>query len=404
MISLNELTNLANKCTCGNHHNDILIDEVVISDDALNKAVKYIENSQFEKVVIIADQNTFEVAGKRVSELLSDEKIDYCITLISANNQGDVIADEEALIEAMLGIPQNADSIIAVGAGTIHDIARFASYKMAKPFISIPTAPSVDGFNSMGAPVVIKGVKTTYQMHSPIAVFADINVLQKAPKEMIAAGFGDMIGKYTSLADWKFSHLIAKEPYCSLSAQLTKEALNNCVNAVKEIENGDKEGIKILIESLIQSGLAMLLVGYSSPASGGEHHLSHFWEMDFIKEDKPQVLHGAKVGVSSQIILDLYKNNVLDLIGNQDQLKNFSTAEAKAILDKQHEIITILELLPKPKEIANMLSMLEGSVTPYDLGIEPALVQDSLNKAHELRNRYTLLKFWNEHIGEHQYV
>ncbi len=124
--------------------------------------------------------------------------------------QGDVIADEEALIEAMLGIPQNADSIIAVGAGTIHDIARFASYKMAKPFISIPTAPSVDGFNSMGAPVVIKGVKTTYQMHSPIAVFADINVLQKAPKEMIAAGFGDMIGKYTSLADWKFSHLIAK--------------------------------------------------------------------------------------------------------------------------------------------------------------------------------------------------
>ncbi|MBM7603847.1 glycerol-1-phosphate dehydrogenase [NAD(P)+] [Metabacillus crassostreae] len=404
MISLNELTNLANTCTCGNHHNDILIDEIVISEDALVKAVKYIEKSKFKKVVLIADQNTFEVAGQRVSELLSDRKIDYCTTLIRANKQGDVIADEVALIEAMLGIPQDADSIIAVGAGTIHDIARFASFKMAKPFISIPTAPSVDGFNSMGAPVVIKGIKTTYQMQSPIAVFADINILQKAPKQMIAAGFGDMIGKYTSLADWKFSHLIGKEPYCTLSAQLTKEALNKSVNALKEIVNGEKEGIKILIESLIQSGLAMLLVGYSSPASGGEHHLSHFWEMDFIKEKKPQVLHGAKVGVSTQIILDLYKNNVLDLIGNQDQLKNFSTAEAKVILDKQHEIITIVELLPKPKEIANMLSMLEGPVTPCDIGIEPALVQDSLNKAHELRNRYTLLKFWNEHIGEHQYV
>lgn len=404
MISLNELTNLANTCTCGNHHNNILIDEIVISEDALVKAVKYIEKRKFKKVVIIADQNTFEVAGQKISEILNDEKIDYCTTLINANNQGDVIADEVALIEAILGVPQDANCIIAVGAGTIHDIARFASFKMTKPFISIPTAPSVDGFNSMGAPVVIKGVKITYQMQSPIAVFADINVLQKAPKEMIAAGFGDMIGKYTSLADWKFSHLIAGEPYCALSAQLTKEALNNCVNAANEIVNGEKEGVKILIESLIQSGLAMLLVGYSSPASGGEHHLSHYWEMDFIKENKPQVLHGAKVGVSSQIILDLYKNNVLDLIGNQDQLKNFSTPETKAILDKQHEIIAIVELLPKPKEIANLLSKLEGAVTPNDLGIEPTLVQDSLNKAHELRNRYTLLKFWNDHIGEHQYV
>lgn len=404
MITLNELKHQSKACTCGNNHYDILIDNIVISDQALQEVVPYLENKQFRKVAIIADEHTDNVAGKTLSTHLKEANILYSKTILQPNAQGDVVADEVALIESMLGIPQDVDVVIAVGSGTIHDIVRFASFKMGKPFISIPTAPSVDGFNSMGAPVIIKGVKITYQMQSPLAVFADLSILKRAPKEMIAAGFADMIGKYTSLADWKFSHLVADEPYCSLSARLTQEALEGCANSIEQIIQAEKDGIKILMESLIQSGLAMLLVGHSSPASGGEHHLSHFWEMDFIANAKPQVLHGAKVGVSTQLVLDLYKNQMLELVSSDDRLQELSTNKAVAVLKQQDELVQILKALPHSSDIAAMLKSLQGAVTPSDLGISSELVSDSLRKAHKLRDRYTMLKFWNEHVGLHEYV
>src|SRR5690606_41679685 len=106
------------------------------------------------------------------------------------------------------------------GSGTIQDITRFCSGKIGKPFISIPTAPSVDRFTSLGAPIIVRGFNETAQTVAPIALFADINILRKAPTEMIAAGFEDMIAKFTSLADWKFVVLLNNEPYCPLVESL----------------------------------------------------------------------------------------------------------------------------------------------------------------------------------------
>ncbi|KKI94019.1 glycerol-1-phosphate dehydrogenase [Bacillus sp. SA1-12] len=408
MIALNELSNLSEACTCGNQHYKISIEEIVISHMALKEAVAYLQKKLFRKAAIIADQTTYDIAGERLSALLEEDKINFEVVIIQPNEQNDVVADEAALIEAMLGISQDTDVAIAVGSGTIHDITRFASFKMGKPFISIPTAPSVDGFNSMGAPVVIKGIKTTFQMQSPIALFADIGILQKAPRELIAAGFGDMIGKYTSLADWKFSHLIAGEPYCPLSAKLTEEALEKCVRHIEQISAADEEGIKILIEALIQSGLAMLLVGHSSPASGGEHHLSHFWEMEFLKQNKPQVLHGAKVGVSAQLILDLYKNDVLQLVSNSvqlEELKQETREKLDMVIQQQQAVLEVLHSLPEANMLSDLLQKLDGPVHPSHLEISTDLVRNSLSEAHLLRkNRYTMLAFWNEHVGNHHYA
>lgn len=407
MIALNELSNLSKTCTCGNTHYEITMDKIVISEAALNEVVPYINRKSFKKTTIIADQTTYKVAGESLSSLFKESNIDHEIVIIQSNELDDVIADEKSLIEAMLGISQDSDVVIAVGSGTIHDITRFSSYKMGKPFISVPTAPSVDGFNSMGAPVVIQGVKTTYQMQSPIALFADLAILQAAPKEMIAAGFGDMIAKYTSLADWKFSHLIAGESFCPLSARLTQEALETCINNVELISDADKEGMKVLIVALIQSGFAMLMVGHSSPASGGEHHVSHFWEMEFIKQGKAQVLHGAKVGVTVQLILDLYKNDFLTLISNKDKLIDLtghSIEKRQQVIEKQEEIKAIIASLPDSTTLSLLMKKLGGPTKPIELGIDSELVRNSLNEAHTLRNRYTMLKFWNENVGIHHYV
>lgn len=98
--------------------------------------------------------------------------------------------------------------MIAVGSGTIHDIVRFAAFQRDLPFISYPTAPSVDGFTSARAPLILYGTKTTIQTKAPSALFADLDLLKAAPQSMVAAGFGDMLGKITSLADWEISAIL----------------------------------------------------------------------------------------------------------------------------------------------------------------------------------------------------
>jgi glycerol-1-phosphate dehydrogenase [NAD(P)+] len=382
-----ELMTLAQSCDCGNHHHSIPIERIRIGNGVYRELAAYAEYKGFKHAVLLADGNTYQAAGKSLSEMLKEAGINISLSVIKPDENNDVAADEQSLVQALLEIPIETDVIIAVGAGTLHDIARFCSAKMNLPFISVPTAPSVDGFTSMGAPLIVRGVKTTFQMCAPIALFADLSVLQASPQKMVAAGFGDMLAKYTSLADWKFGHLVKEEPYCPLVAAITREALESCVEKVEKIAAADEEGIQILIEALIKSGLAMLIFGQSHPASGGEHHLSHYWEMDFLKRKRPAVLHGAKVGVSTVLLADVYKEQFLPLLS--DSMQNALNKESLK------EIIKIYEEIPTPEHLKSLLTETGGETMPEQLGIEEQLVTASLRNAHTLRNRYTALKFMN---------
>ncbi|WP_078543886.1 sn-glycerol-1-phosphate dehydrogenase [Litchfieldia alkalitelluris] len=387
--SVEEISRLATECTCGINHKEILIEQITIKENALVDSVEYLRNKGFKRVMIVCDENTFLAAGKQLNHLLSQQNLHSTICFITPDKNNDVVADEASIVQVFLETPKEVDVFLAVGSGTIHDIVRFVSYKMGKSFISIATAPSVDGFNSIGAPLIIRGMKQTFQLHSPIAVFGDLTVLKNAPPPMIAAGFADMIAKYTALADWKFGHLTAGEPYCPLAAEITEKALTSCVESIDKIAIGDEDGMFILFEALVQSGIAMLLIGHSYPASGGEHHISHYWEMEFLKQGTPQILHGTKVGVTSQLIAKLYKNKVLEVVtsGNYVELN-----------PHLEELSEVINNIPDPKYMQGLLRKLGGDTCPRDLGISDPLIKESLANAHTLRNRFTMLRFLNERV------
>ena len=129
--------------------------------------------------------------------------------------------------------------------------------------------------------------------------------------------------------------------------------------------------------------------------------------MNFLKQLKKHVLHGAMVCVSTQVILDLYKKSFKELVANKKQLETLPISHKDKMLkviENQVEILTLLASLPDASYIANQLEKLGGAVRPKDLGIGEELVQESLQKAHHLRSRYTMLKFWNDHIGVHQHA
>lgn len=416
-------------CSCGKQH-EIPLKKVVIAPNATSLLPDYCKREKLRKVVIVADPRTKAIAGDSLQAKLTAADIEAGMCLIGDNEIGEVVADERAIVQVLLSMTPQTEALIAVGSGTIHDIVRFVCHKTGSAFVSIPTAPSVDGFSSVGAPLIIEGFKQTIPACAPLAIFADLDILSKAPQPMVAAGFADMLGKYTSMADWELGHLILQEHYCPVAADMTRKGLQLCIDHIEEIGGATPKGMRKLMEGLILSGISMLMVGNSRPASGSEHHLSHYWEMKFIQEKRKALLHGAKVGVAAVIMAEKYAS-IRDIAQDEVQVlvnrgekptdqndrqaieqaygaiapqvlqENFPHGAAsrdladnfgEKIVELWQDIVRVARHVPTPAQLSQWLSSVGGPTAPEQLGISPQLVKESLRCALFVRNRFTILR------------
>lgn len=136
------------------------VEAIRIESGALSGVAGFLEQKGWTSAVLVADRNTYEKAGKSLEELLVRASLQVQVTLLRPDAKDDVIADEASLIQVILDIQQSrAGAVLAVGGGTIHDISRYAAYTAGLPFVSVPTAASVDGFTSKGAPIIVRGKK-----------------------------------------------------------------------------------------------------------------------------------------------------------------------------------------------------------------------------------------------------
>lgn len=286
----------------------------------------------YSNALIICDENT----EKYISLLGNIGKVVKLDGSSHANERGiSPLMDELAA--------HTCDCLVACGSGSLHDITRYCSHEHNIDFISFPTAPSVDGFVSSVAAMTFGGRKVSFESASPVAMFADERVLADSPARLTASGVGDILGKYTALFDWQIANLLCGEPIASEVYDLMKSALgrlsalldelistddedaNHGVacgavdgNAAHTIARGAVDGditrnitrsspeyIRCVMECLILAGLSMQLCGNSRPASGAEHHLSHFWEMNLV--NKPcGALHGESVGCGTLLVARHY--------------------------------------------------------------------------------------------------
>jgi len=400
---------------------------VTIDGDAITHLLEFCQATQRTNFLLVADRNTYAVQGEAVETALRQQGFDLKKVIFTHD---EVVADAHHILRVLVEYDREARTFIAVGSGTITDITRIVSHRTRNDFISMPTAPSVDGFASIGAPLIISGVKTTVIAHAPIAIFANLHVLAAAPRAMIASGFGDMLGKITSIADWRLGQLLWDEPYDETIAQRTLQAAQLCIDHAAAIGAVTPAGIRRLMEALIESGYCMLDFGSSRPASGSEHHYSHVWEMKLLRESRPALLHGAKVGVATILVAGLYERikqlarpDVADLLEGSNlpdqsqQIEQIQVAygaltdeiikeqapflnlSETAYADLKTKILTdwpqiqaIAAQVPDAQAFTMLLQQVQGPTTVDELGLsaaEQTLVEEN---AHYLRNRFTVRK------------
>jgi len=398
-----------------------------LSSNAVDQLIQYCQKHHLEQFLLVADTNTYAVLGKTVESALKERSWDVKSVVFS---EAEVIPNEDFIFQVLLQADQVKRTYLAVGSGTLTDIARFASHRSQLPFISLPTAPSVDGFTSPSASLVVRNIKQTVIAQPPVAVIADLPVLTRAPQPMIAAGFGDILGKAIALADWRLGHLLWDEPYDAGIARRVRNTLENCLAVAPEIGQAVPDGIEKLMNSLIDSGLCMLDFGNSRPAAGAEHYMSHTLEMKLLREGRPAILHGAKVGLCSILVGGLYNQfrqidraeasrrlnsaalpdraeevaciqNVYGPIADKlvveqapflDMTPDGWDRLKKRILDHWDDLQALARQVPTPEQMSDLLRQTGGAARVADLGLSEEEVCQALEYSHFLRNRFTISK------------
>jgi len=206
----------------------------------------------------------------------------------------------------------SVDFFVAIGAGTLCDLAKYAGDKHRKPVLLYATAASMNGYTSAIVALKIRGLKRTMPCAPAIGVFADPEVIATAPQRMTAAGVGDFLSKASSSADWRASNILRDEYYCPRPREFSDDIQTRIIETAPRVGYADPEAIGVVLEGLLLTGLGMVIAGSSAPASGGEHLISHYLDMKHALYGTPNDLHGAQVGVGTVYALRLWEK-VLEL-------------------------------------------------------------------------------------------
>jgi glycerol-1-phosphate dehydrogenase [NAD(P)+] len=396
---------------------------VHIGADALEALSAYVAQRGLTRFDLLADVNTWEALGQRAAAQLAGAGGAVRPIILP----GDVVADEEAIVQVLLQANEPERTLVAVGSGTLTDIGRFVSHRGRRRFISLPTAPSVDAYSSINSPLVIRRLKETINAHAPEAIFADLGVLCAAPPAMIAAGYGDILAKYTCLADWRLGQLLWGEDLDEAVVQEMQRALAQVAPQAEAIGRGEPEAIAALMTALIASGNAMAAVGSSRPASGAEHHISHYLEMRLLQAGRPPVLHGAKVGAATVLMARAYQrlagldsSKVARLLAadpwpsaaaQQEEIRagygeiaaqvvashrGFALDSAarrafyERILAQWPRVLAVAAAVPNPARLASWLHQAGGPSELTALGFDPQEVAQAVRFAHYVRARFTV--------------
>ena len=398
-------------CGCGKHHT-CPIEKIYVERGAISHLAELTDG--YTKILLVADENTYGAAGKQTEAALKGKKI----TKVIFDGKTVLIPDENAICEVEKQI-QGQELIVGIGSGVIQDLCKYVSFFNKVPYMVVATAPSMDGYASSGAAMILKGMKETVPAGLPKAIFADTDVLRQAPMEMIKAGYGDIIGKYSALNDWELAREVNGEYFCQYIYDTTYEMIEKTLSTAKGLLNRDEESVRAVTEALMVVGIMMSFATNSRPASGSEHHLSHFFEITGIVKNQPYFAHGIDVFYSTYVTAQIreklstvpyptaqftsnsqeYKKDIENAYGSvaggcialQEKVGFYKKDRVSVYNSKEKEVRAILSKMPKAQQIKEMLDLVELDLDEFYKLYGEDKINTAVKYAKDLKDRYTVL-------------
>jgi len=382
-----------------------------------------------KRAVVVADQTTYQIAGKKIVEELKAAGIEQESPFIFTYPE---LYAEYKFIDQLVAALKVHDAIpIAVGSGTINDLTKLSSHLTGRRYMCVGTAASMDGYTAFGASITADGAKQTFNCPAPQACLADLDIICQAPIEMTASGYADLFAKITAGADWILADSIGVEPIDQQAWSIVQDGLTDSLSDPQGITAKNPEAIEKLIEGLMLGGFAMQWSKSSRPASGAEHQFSHLWNMEHFLNHGEHISHGFQVSLGTLAITALYEQVLKTPFENLDveaccktwptpeesdatalqlfvgtDFPNIGVQETKAkyvskdglaaqlqqLKDNWPEIRTRLNRQIVPYEEAKRRLQLVGAPTePEHIGMTRTYLRETFIRAQFIRRRFTVL-------------
>ena len=363
-------------CTCVQKHHSIPTEVIEVSEHAILKVPEILKD--YHRIFLVADENTYEVAGRQVEALLKESgQLSHSLVLEApalpnADSIGKVLieAGRDREVYDITEWSWNPDYILAVGSGSVNDTCRMVSYRLGIPYGIVGTAPSMDGYASVVAPLLNGRKKIVYNCSIARHIIIDLNINAAAPYPLLLSGVGDIVGKYVAILDWEISRDRNGEYFCEQIADMVMKATDQVLASSVNLEKRDLAAIRATSEGLILSGECIAFCGSSRPASGTEHMIGQTWEVMDVEEGKIPNLHGIEVGEGVFVAIELFRK----LYGETED------AHLKELIGKYLPVFDKIEKLQQTLK-------LPFTVTDKDRFVEGIL------RGRTFRERYTILQY-----------
>lgn len=373
--------------------------------------------------LVVSDEITFTVAGRRVAEILREsewqvKEVVLPLPLHATNKVAQQLVENWS--------PETVIAL-AVGSGTINDLVKWAASQMGTTYIAVPTAASMNGYTSPISALMIDGFKRTQPCRPPEGVLTEPSVVASAPQKMTASGYADLMSKTVADVDWQISNLLWGEPYCPLPLKLVTNFDSQLQENLTALARNEPNAVVKLLEALIASGMGMTVVGSSTPSSGAEHLISHWLEMKATREGKEPALHGLQVGIGTLVALNLYQilletkpsdwnpceeelkhpfereggfveryGEVAERVKTEFAAKWLSREQANEAREKlaKHwsRVQEIVNSTWVPPELHRQRLATIGAAThPQEIGVSLDEIREAILHAREIRRRWTIL-------------
>lgn len=420
------------ECRCGCEHH-IPDRDIYLGTGLLPHIPEYIkERSLGTHCVLVADDTTWLVAGKEVYEALTGAGFSVVTCVI--HQEGEMLPDDLSCGEVLLSITRDTEFLISVGSGTVTDTTRINAERTRLPFVAVGTAPSMDGYTSVVAPLLHHGLKIQRPAVCPEIIVCDLKVMATAPDRMVASGVGDVLGKYIALTDWKLGNIINDEPFCPVCGELVTNALSALMENAQEIRNKTEKGMRILTEALILSGVTIMIIDNTRAVASVEHNIAQYWEMILVQQGVRPPMHGASVGVSTLMVWPFFTRFMQEDVSRLDEAKilsgrvsrekrerwmlhcygeeggrqimrenpgDFLTGEEqlrriRRVKERIGEIRAVIGEMPPLEKVHSVMETLHSEMTPEEEHIPQDLLNRSMWCGKDYRTRYTLMKTLDE--------
>jgi len=411
------------RCACGEVHG-IPTALVVIEERAIEQLVGYVKERSWSRPFVVMDANTEEAAGGQVIGELA--RAGTHVTSFCFPERDGLLANETSVTRLHEALKDSsADSIVAVGSGVITDTTRYVANLLKSEFVSVPTAASMDGYASNLAVMEFGGMKTSFPVAPPVAIFADPRTIAAAPLDMTRTGLGDLLGKASAHVDWLASHGLYGERFCPVVERRVTGPLVHAATHAEDIIGGSLDAVSGFLSGLVESGIAMAMIGNSRPASGCEHHASHFWDQLAASGRRHHTPHGFQVGYATHFAMRLqryafgggiselappspitpegdearswYSGHSAEVDAVMEEKVRFlgehacawptTSSRWQAVQDQIGEAMAVFPLISKALSVARIPS------EPGFLGLDAQTLRATFRWANRIRARYTVLDF-----------